>query len=86
MADYVTYKLEFWSTTTSLSHAMKRQHISSSFAGHVPEPSFFPRAPSLLLHTVLDDVKATHRSSTSAAQHKTQANVRQTDEKMEEDR
>jgi hypothetical protein len=29
-------------------------------------------------------VKATHRSSTSAAQHKTQANVRQTDEKMEE--
>ncbi len=31
-------------------------------------------------------VKATHRSSTSAAQHKTQANVRQTDEKMEEAR
>ena len=30
------------------------------------------------------NVKATHRSSTSAAQHKTQANVRQTDEKMEE--
>ncbi len=29
-------------------------------------------------------VKATHRSSTNAAQHKTQANVRQTDEKMEE--
>ncbi len=29
-------------------------------------------------------VKATHRSSTSAAQHKTQANVRRTDEKMEE--
>ena len=29
-------------------------------------------------------VKATHRSSTSAAQHKTQANVRQTGEKMEE--
>ncbi len=26
-------------------------------------------------------VKATHRSSTSAAQHKTQANVRQTDER-----
>jgi hypothetical protein len=32
------------------------------------------------------DVKATHRISTSAAQHKTQANVRQTDEKMEEER
>ncbi len=48
MAYFVTYKLVFWSTTTKLSHAMRRQQIYSSLACHVPVSSFLSRAPSLL--------------------------------------
>ncbi len=35
---------------------MRRQHISSSLAGHVPVSSFLSRAPSLLVTTILQTI------------------------------